>query len=235
MPEFKNIHFNTVLKENIKIAVISDMHIDYKFKNRIFLEIMDKIEREKPDLIVFLGDLIDPGFELSQGEMERIKNLKIRKIGILGNHEYYFGVDKAIEIYKKLDIEILRNDSKYIKPINFIGFSDMKTESITAQMAIEIFKKNYRKDSLNIVLSHQPLYFKEFSSLGEVYMFSGHTHRGQIFPFHIFTKMFYGYFYGIYEENKSFLYVTSGCGSWWPPMRFMADSEIPLIEFSKER
>ena len=58
---------------------------------------------------------------------------------------------------------------------------------------------------------------------------AGHTHKGQIFPFSILTKIFHKHFYGLYKINNSHLYVTSGIGSWGPKMRFLAPAEIPLI------
>jgi len=66
-------------------------------------------------------------------------------------------------------------------------------------------------------------------------VFSGHTHKGQIFPFHIFTKLFYRYFYGLYRINNSAFYVTSGSGSWGPPLRWLAPAEIPVITLTAAR
>ncbi|MCX5783141.1 MAG: metallophosphoesterase, partial [Elusimicrobia bacterium] len=60
-------------------------------------------------------------------------------------------------------------------------------------------------------------------------MLSGHTHRGQIFPFNLIVKLFYPHFYGLYRTKKMLHYVTSGAFYWGPPMRLFLPSEIPLI------
>jgi len=228
MPDIKNINIPYNFSD-IKIALISDIHIDYEFKKKLFFKSFNKILSEKPDIIVFLGDLVDPGFKIDKNEKNFFQKLNIPCIGVLGNHEYYYGFDKSKEIYNKLNIKLLLNSSYSIKEINFIGFRDIRTENISKEEAIEILENNYEQGKLNIILSHQPLYFKELAQKKDIIMFSGHIHKGQIFPFSLFVRLFYKYFYGLYKENNSYLYVTSGLGTWGPFMRFMADSEIPIV------
>jgi len=235
IPEFKNIHFNTVLKENIKIAVISDMHIDYKFKNRIFLEIMDKIEREKPDLIVFLGDLIDPGFELSQGEMERIKNLKIRKIGILGNHEYYRGWKQAIDFTQKAGFKLLRNEFINVGDILYIVGMDDKTckyfNACDSDFDEARVLRKIPKDKFILLLKHQPEIKKEAIGLFDI-MLSGHTHGGLYKLLGAFImKKIYETDRGLkYLGRGSYLFVSKGVGTGGPPMRFLTPPDVAIIE-----
>jgi len=66
-------------------------------------------------------------------------------------------------------------------------------------------------------------------------MLSGHTHRGQIFPFGLFVRLFYRYLYGLYRQGDSSLYVTSGAGQWGPPMRLFAPPEIVRIVLRSPR
>ena len=60
-------------------------------------------------------------------------------------------------------------------------------------------------------------------------MLSGHTHQGQIFPFNLIVRLFFKNFYGLYQNVKSWLYVTSGSGQWGPPMRLFTRAEIAVL------
>jgi predicted MPP superfamily phosphohydrolase len=60
---------------------------------------------------------------------------------------------------------------------------------------------------------------------------SGHTHKGQIFPFNVVVKRFYPYLSGLIPLGQgSLLYVNRGSGTWGPPVRFLAPPEVTLIE-----
>jgi predicted MPP superfamily phosphohydrolase len=90
-------------------------------------------------------------------------------------------------------------------------------------------------DHLNIFLKHQPRIEKE--SIGKFDLqLSGHSHKGQIFPFTLIVFLFYPYLDGLYKlENSSLLYVSRGTGTWGPPVRFLTFPEITVIDFQRER
>jgi len=61
-------------------------------------------------------------------------------------------------------------------------------------------------------------------------MLSGHTHRGQIFPFYLVVRMSYEFMGGFYEENGKLLAVSAGAGFWGPPMRVLAPPDIMVLD-----
>lgn len=234
LPNFNRITFKfDNLNKNYKIIFISDTHLSCRHKNLWFLKLYEKIKNSQPDVLVLVGDILEYGFKINDEMVRKIHSYKIPTIVVFGNHEYYFGINKASEIFSSLGYKILRNNSLCIGDINFIGLGDIITEDLSKQEVIEILSKHYIKNKLNILISHQPLYFEEISKNFDLIMISGHIHRGQIFPFHIFVRIFYKYFYGIYKKNNSVLIVTSGAGVWGPPMRFLADSEVVEILLKK--
>lgn len=232
IPDVKYVKIPSCLKGvKGKIAFMSDNHLDFWFKYERFVKTVKKIEKYNPDIIIIGGDLLDPGFDYS-----RLKNFKFnaRVIGILGNHEYYYGVDKSFYYYEKLGIKILYNNSYLFNDFNIMGIADIRTEKLKPGDVLNIIKNNISAGKVNLLVSHQPLYFDEISKKFNIIMLSGHVHKGQIFPFHIFTRLAYRYFYGLYRKNNSYLYVTSGAGTWGPPLRFFADSEIVILELTDE-
>ena len=71
---------------------------------------------------------------------------------------------------------------------------------------------------MEIVVSHQPLYYSELAEAGAALVLSGHTHKGQIFPFHLMVRAAYKYFYGLYKIKDTYFYVSAGAGTWGPLM-----------------
>ncbi len=233
LPLIKEVEIHSpYISRNYKFVFLSDIHLDFKFKNKVFSKIVDKIKSQNPDFILIGGDLLDPGFNIDK-DVLKLKSLGFAVFGVLGNHEYYYGIERSIRIFEELNIKLIRNSSINFDGLNIIGFGDIKAEQLEEKDILNIVSKNYMKNHLNVIVSHQPLYFEEISNEYDIIMISGHTHKGQIFPFHIFTKIAYKYFYGEYKNKNSLLYISSGAGTWGPPMRFLAESEIVIFNIKK--
>jgi len=235
--------------DGLKIAQLSDMHVDSAYKLGQFSAVVDLVNARKPDLVLVTGDLVDPGLTCSTRLGELVRKLKPRLgvYGVFGNHEYYYGYEKSLACYKEFGIKLLMNESvdladpepfpkgtKGATGLRLIGLGDIMTEKMTEKAVGDILEKN-RKAGISILMSHQPIMLELMSETGDYIGFSGHTHRGQIFPFHIFTRMVYKHFYGLYRLKNSFFYVTSGAGTWGPPLRLFAPSEIPVITLTRDR
>ena len=220
--------------EGLKIAQLSDIHIDSSYKLTQLAAMVDLVNAQKPDLVFITGDLLDPGLpdQTRLGALMNKLKPRLGVYGVFGNHEYYYGYDRSLACYKDFGIKLLRNESADVADFRIIGMSDIMTEKMTDNDVRAILEKN-RKPGISLLMSHQPVMLELIADTGDYIGFSGHTHRGQIFPFHIFTRMVYRHFHGLYRVKNSFFYVTSGAGTWGPPMRLLAPSEIPVITLTK--
>jgi predicted MPP superfamily phosphohydrolase len=83
------------------------------------------------------------------------------------------------------------------------------------------------------LLSQSPRALSIAEDAGISLQLSGHTHRGQIFPFTWFTKRIFGdYTYGLKRFGELMVYTSSGAGTWGPPLRVGTQPEIVLIQFA---
>ena len=86
-------------------------------------------------------------------------------------------------------------------------------------------------DRFVILLKHQPNI-----APGERFdlQLSGHTHKGQIFPFGLLVRLTYPVVAGLHVlAGGARIYVSRGTGTWGPPIRILSPPEITLIELTR--
>ena len=216
--------------ENLKIALLSDIHITPYTSPKTINKIWDKVLAQKPDIIVLAGDITDSDINTNDKFLKYGFDRLRAPAGIYiitGNHEYYSGLEEFFEMFKKLNIKVLKNESIVAGgKVNIAGIEDTsfrKSEDITLALS------NVDKKLPIVFLSHRPESFDIAANLGhKVIQLSGHTHAGQIPPIDIIRALM-KYNYGLYYDNGSVMYVTSGTRFWGPPMRFSSRSEIVII------
>ena len=81
-----------------------------------------------------------------------------------------------------------------------------------------------------VLLAHQPVQVREAAAYGVDLQLSGHTHGGQVFPFHLLVRAEQPVLSGLAEVEGTLVYVTRGAGFWGPPLRVGADPEVSLLE-----
>ena len=84
----------------------------------------------------------------------------------------------------------------------------------------------------SVLLVHNPSCLPVAAEAGISLQLSGHTHRGQFFPFTKIVSRIYGNFaYGLNRFGDLQVYTSCGAGTWGPPMRLGSNPEIVLIRF----
>jgi predicted MPP superfamily phosphohydrolase len=224
------------LQQTYKIVQLSDIHIGGLIDAAFMQDVVTRVNVLKPDIVVITGDLVD--VKLSQAmkallELQKL-NTKYGSYFILGNHEYFHGVDEIIAMVKSLGIRVLENENVYIgeqnRGFNLAGVYDVFGYRVLHHMPdLQKALANTLNSSPTILLAHQPRYIEEVTS-GVDLLLSGHTHGGQLYPFKFLVQLQQPYIEGLHQHNKNLqIYVNKGTGFWGPPMRLGANSEITEI------
>lgn len=235
-PKITNLSFDApALKKDVKIAFITDTHFGATVGKKRAESLKQILVKENPDLILFGGDVFELDSKNSKPFADILASITNKKIGVLGNHEYYQGLNDSRTSFKQAGITLLENQSEIFKDINIIGINDIKTTHLTKQNFINILKKEIKPNNFNLLLTHSPLYFKEAAQNSVDIMLSGHTHKGQIWPFNFMVKAAFPYFNGLYEEEKGKLFVSAGTFFWGPPLRLFSENEIVIITLKGQK
>jgi predicted MPP superfamily phosphohydrolase len=82
-----------------------------------------------------------------------------------------------------------------------------------------------------VLMAHQPVQAHEAARHGVDLQLSGHTHGGQMWPFHYVVKASgQPIVSGLGRVDGMPVYVTNGAGFWGPPVRVGAPPDITLVE-----
>ena len=218
-----------------RIVQISDVHLGLIIGKRQLSRILNVVRAAKPDILVSTGDLLDGQIDGIEDLAEEFQEIKppFGKYAINGNHEYYVGVERSRKFCKTAGFTLLNNETFDIPGILVIaGVGDLAANrfGLYGKLTEKQLLSKVTKDRFVVVLKHRPLLDEASKDLFDLQL-SGHTHRGQIFPFSLIIKMLYPIDAGLLNlENGAVLYVSRGSGTWGPPMRFLAPPEVTIID-----
>jgi len=223
-------------KEKITIAQISDVHLGLIVREKQLAKIVKIIEEVKPDILVSTGDLVDSDIDKINDLIGILKDIEppYGKYAVLGNHEFYAGIENSLEFHKKSGFTVLRGEGVTVKGIlNIAGVDDPAGEYFQVKHVPEkAILSNLRGDLYTVLLKHRPVVDKGAMELFDLQL-SGHTHKGQIFPFRYMTRLAFPLYTGHHEfPDNRHLYVSRGSGTWGPPIRFLTPPEVTVIEIS---
>jgi uncharacterized protein len=219
----------------VRIVQISDVHLGLIIGEERIKNIIRSVQKAKPDILVSTGDLVDVQLDNTDGLAGLFHEVDTPygKFAVTGNHEFYAGIDRALEFTRKAGFKILREEAVIIPGIITIAGVDdeavrgwHKGENKSEQdLCLHIDNSQY-----TILLKHRPVPYTGSLCVFDLQL-SGHTHKGQIFPFYLFTKLFFSQYAGLYRlNNNSTFYVSRGTGTWGPPIRFLAPPEVTIID-----
>lgn len=218
----------------LKVVQLSDLHINRTTPVSRIERLVTRVNEMKPDVVVITGDLVDELPEPIENQMQALSRLKAKygTFVVFGNHDFYSGMLPWLKRFSELKLMPLFNNGVALdNKIYLAGIPDKSIERMSQHIKIDLPKAlSGNKDGLyTILLSHTPN-FSEQPVSGFDLQLSGHTHGGQIFPFHLLVKAANKYLAGLYPEDGYKVYVSRGTGYWGPPVRLLAPSEITVFE-----
>ena len=224
--------------ETLKIAAVSDIHLGWIVGIDRLRQMTESINQLEPDLVLLAGDIVDEGVDvIAEEEMpEVLESLHPRwgTFAVLGNHEYISGqTDQTIAFLNQNGVRVLRDQAVEIGDAFYVvGRDDRSRHRFDGQPRLHLDEVMAGVDSAKlpvILLDHEPTDLHESAAAGIDLQFSGHTHLGQLFPNNYITNLIYEQDWGYLRKEYMQLIVSSGYGTWGPPIRIGNRPEIVLI------
>ncbi len=224
------------------LVQISDVHLDVYPWSTKSGAIIRKIKQLKPDLILSTGDFLDSRAEQLADQSAAWAEVAapLGKYAVFGNHEGYRALENGLRFHDAAGFTLLRG--RAVRPCAGLVLAGVDDPSVQNELHNEqtcteeqvSWPAEAAGDEFRILMKHQP----SISAWAQKHIhlqLSGHTHGGQIFPFHLLVKLAYPAIEGTLSLPPSFrLHVNRGTGHWGPPLRFLAPPEITRIQLLPE-
>jgi predicted MPP superfamily phosphohydrolase len=226
--------------ERLTIVVASDLHLGTLVGRSRLEKIVARINALDPDVIFLPGDIVDETVT-AKDEVEFsaiMRRLRAPRgvFAVPGNHEFYSGLERNLACLRACGIKVLEDEA-----INVAGAfvlvgrrdpSSLKAKESRLPIRDILAKYGFDDRMPVILLDHQPAHLEEASQAGVDLQLSGHTHAGQLFPLDIINRMVWELNWGYLRKGKTQYYVTSGVGTWGPPVRTGSRPEIVRIRLT---
>lgn len=214
------------------IVQLSDVHLGHVYQAGFLKDVVEKVNALHPKIVVITGDLFDGMDGHLESLVQPLDSIKTEKgvFFVSGNHETYLGVEKSLAILQNTHVILMNDEVLDVDGLKLIGINyprrgeNKNVVSVLRSLKDQFFEKP------NVLLYHAPENIEAIKQSGVNLLLSGHTHKGQQFPFQFVTELVHkGYNYGLYSLGDFTLYTTSGVGTWGPTMRIGTQSEIVAI------
>lgn len=229
----------------IKVVQFSDTHIGDFFTTEELQKVVDKINEQQADLVLFTGDLMDDA-SVYQGSIEEIGAIlsniqsKFGNYAVFGNRDYGGGAERFYEeLMESAGFHVLLNNQETINvngtTISLFGADDARIGYYDATQTMQGIKE----ENFNLLLVHEPDLVDDFIDYPVDLVVAGHSHGGQVYiPFVgplLTTTLAEKYVRGLYEINEDLsLYVNTGIGNTRVPFRLFNVPQITVFYLTRE-
>lgn len=225
-------------RDSLKIVLATDVHLGVILGENHAKKLVAQINAQKPDIVIFGGDLVDhnpvPVVKNNMGDYFDKIDAKLGVFAITGNHEFIGKPDISIDYFTQHGVQYIRDTIFTIDGIIQIAGRDdrdKKRFGTEDRKNINDIIKNTQNLPL-LLVDHQPVEYAEVEELGVDLMMSGHTHKGQLWPLSFITSLVYENDFGLIQKGKTWFYTSSGYGTWGPPVRTGNRPELAIFNIS---
>lgn len=218
----------------LRAVSVSDIHLgDIIGVNRLE-QLVDSINQLQPDIVLLPGDIIDsnlqPFIKQNMGAVLQRLNPPLGVYAVLGNHEYIGGeTEDIITALEQANIKVLRDSAVIVRDSIIIAGRDEYSRnrySNGSRMPLSTILHGVNAALPILLLDHQPVSLDEAKEQGVDLQLSGHTHRGQLYPNHLITSAIFEIDWGYLKKDSLQVIVSSGYGTWGPPIRTENQPEL---------
>lgn len=226
------VYVNNKNLNGLKILHLSDLHINKQTNKSELKQLINICEQLEFNFAVLTGDIIDCKTKYIKEELQILNSFSKKIYYISGNHDLFYGLEnlkKELTNFVFMDNScntIIFNGNK----IHLAGLPDRFSKFSKIKREEKKISEFLNKSSSSIFISHQPKDYKIALKSNASLFLCGHTHGGQIFPFHYLVKLVQPFLSGLHYINKTAIYVNSGLGTWGIDYRFKAPSEITILK-----
>jgi predicted MPP superfamily phosphohydrolase len=231
--------------DGFTIVQLTDLHVGVTIDHEFVRRVVERANALKPDLIALTGDLVDGTVANLRADAAPLADLRAPHgvFAVTGNHEYYSGADEWIAELSRHGIRYLRNQRVAIgragasdgdggpDGFDLAGIDDHSAHRWRGHGAdLDAALAGRDPSRALVLLAHQPRQVRVACERDVDLQLSGHTHGGQVWPWHYIVKVQQGgLLAGLYREKQTALYVSRGCGYFGPPVRVGAPLEITRV------
>ncbi|MFF0378274.1 metallophosphoesterase [Actinoplanes missouriensis] len=225
--------------DGLRVVLITDTHYGPIDRSRWSRGVTEVINSLDPDVVAHTGDIADGEVHQRLSQAAPLGDVRARhaRVYVTGNHEYYSGALGWVEHMTSLGWDALHN--RHITVTR--GGDTLIVAGVDDRTAAGSGLPGHHADheaalagadpSLPILLlAHQPHQITGAVQHGVDLQLSGHTHGGQMWPFHYLVRLDQPALQGLSRHSeRTQLYTSRGTGFWGPPFRIFAPSEITLL------
>jgi hypothetical protein len=223
-------------EKSLNIVMASDIHLGTIIAKRKANRLVASINDLHPDIVLFAGDVVDedlaPVIKNNLGANLCQIKARLGVYAITGNHEYIGGAGAAVKYLQEHGVTVLQDSALLIdQRFYLVGREDRDKPRFTGKPRKELAELMKQVDVTFpvILMDHQPFNLELAVKAGVDLQLSGHTHHGQLWPFNYVTNAIYEISRGYKQIGRTHFFVSTGFGTWGPPVRLGNRPEIVQI------
>ncbi|WP_433382968.1 metallophosphoesterase [Actinoplanes sp. CA-142083] len=225
--------------DGLRLVLITDTHYGPIDRVRWSRGVTEAVNALRPDIVAHTGDIADGEVSQRREQAAPLADIQasLARVYVTGNHEYFSGAQRWVEHMASLGWEALHNRHLVVTrdgdSLVVAGVDDRTAagSGVPGHHADHEAALEGADPSLPVLLlAHQPAQVTGAVAHGVDLQISGHTHGGQMWPFHYLVRLDQPVLQGLSRHSeRTKLYTSRGTGFWGPPFRVFAPSEITLL------
>ncbi len=220
--------------DRLTVVAVSDLHLGALVGPSRLEKVIARINTLAPDVVLMAGDIVDETVtEAIEAKLSGIMGRLRAPLGLYacpGNHETYSGLERNVACLRACGITVLQDEAAAVGgAFLLVGRRDagsLPRGEVRRPIGAILAGSGLAAGLPVVVLDHQPVHLEEAERAGAALQISGHTHDGQMFPIGLINSLIYEVNWGFKRKGGTQYYVTSGAGTWGPPLRIGSRAEI---------